>query len=428
MRHNYIYIFLLILNFSLQAQDVFPLAKAIDLAVSQNPQIQVAEMNTTLAGMQVYKANVGMTPRLDWNTNVNSSFSNVNLLFFDDRSINRFGRTFGPNTNLALSYNLYDGHRMKNQLKVLEKQADLTKINVQDLKDNIANEVTIAYYNIARQKQTIEYLDKIIKYYEERLKITEERWNVGRGSKLDFLQSQNDHNTQLSNLEQAKLLLDSYKSRLNLLLYRAADTPFDTEPIQLGAQLYDGEKLLKEAIVRNEELQMLDNNIEINNLLIKQLEGEKKPRVNLNSTFGYNFNSTNAGQIVLNQSAGLNAGLAATWNLYDGKHNSKQREIVRYRTAIVEKQKENILAQIKSDIHIANQTYTSSVKTLALEEKNKTLAEENLNIALEKFKLGASNILELNDAQQRYDTALNRNVEAFYRVKFAEAELARIER
>ena len=65
---------------------------------------------------------------------------------------------------------------------------------------------------------------------------------------------------------------------------------------------------------------------------------------------------------------------------------------------------------------------------LLLEESNKQLAEENLTIAQEKFKLGSSTILEVNDAQQRYDGAVNRYLTTLYNVKFAALDIERLSR
>jgi hypothetical protein len=44
------------------------------------------------------------------------------------------------------------------------------------------------------------------------------------------------------------------------------------------------------------------------------------------------------------------------------------------------------------------------------------------------YRLGASTILEVNDAQQRYDLSVNRFVNARYAVIFAALEIQRIER
>ena len=63
---------------------------------------------------------------------------------------------------------------------------------------------------------------------------------------------------------------------------------------------------------------------------------------------------------------------------------------------------------------------------MKLEIENKALAVENLEISLEKFKLGASTILELNDAQTRFNTAMSRLVNAQFNVKISELNLLRI--
>jgi len=63
---------------------------------------------------------------------------------------------------------------------------------------------------------------------------------------------------------------------------------------------------------------------------------------------------------------------------------------------------------------------------LSFEELNRTIAEENLSISLQKFRLGGSSILELNEAQRVYDTALNRLVNAQYNIKISELELLRL--
>jgi outer membrane protein len=421
-----IYCILGIHHQSMNAQEVLTLDQAKKICIQNNYQLQLSKMDAEASSMQVYKSNAGITPRVDWNVNLGTAVNQVNQKFVDGRLIDRNGRTFAPSTNLALNWTLYDGNRMQTRYKILQSQSDATQIVSQDFEDNIANQVSVAYYNIVRQKETINFLKTIIKYYEERLTITKGRWEIGRGSKLDYLQSQNDLNTQLTAIQSAEVSLLNQKILLNVLITRDPQTLFDVEPLSPLPASYTFEEVFAKAIGQSEELMSIEKNIEINKLLVKELEGNKLPRIGLNSTLGYSLSNTNAGLILLNQNIGINAALTSTWNLYDGKHNKKQIQIGNYRTSIFEKEKEMVLARIKSEIIIAINQLESNKKTYVLEEENKKLAEENLNIALEKFKLGGSTILELNDAQQRYDNALNRHVNAFYNVKMAELEIERI--
>ncbi len=407
-------------------QAVLTLQEAITLAKKANDGLEISRMTAALDQMQVYKGNAGMTPRVDWNVNLGSSFNNVNQSFFDGRNINRFGRSVAPNTNVALSWTLFDGSRGKTRYSILQAQSDKSLLSVKDTEDLLEYQVSVAYYSMAKQKDAISYLQTIIKYYEERVKITQERWQIGRGSKLDYLQSQNDLNAQIAAIQTAQIILDNQKVVFNLLLGREADDLFDTEAVvpKLDETAKDG--LLKMALENDEALKLIDKDLIINDLRVKELQGARLPTIALNTAFGYSLSNTNAGLILLNQNLGLSVGVTSTWNIYDGHQNRRQTDIASFRSDIIARQKEATISNIKSEISVAVNQLGAAKRLLEVEETNKTIAEENLQISLEKFRLGGSTILDLNEAQQRYDAALNRYVDAYYDVRFAELEIERI--
>ena len=65
----------------------------------------------------------------------------------------------------------------------------------------------------------------------------------------------------------------------------------------------------------------------------------------------------------------------------------------------------------------------SGVFLQELEKANIEIAEENLNISNEKFKLGASTILEINDAQTRFNEAKNRLINAEFNLNLAALDI-----
>jgi outer membrane protein len=420
-----IILFLFLIINTNSAQSVLTLDEAIKIALANSNDIALSKMNADAAAMQVYKANAGLTPRVDWNANTASSLNNVHQTFFDGRNVSRFGRAISPNTNVALSWTLYDGKKMQNKYELLGKQAELAKTAIQATEEDVKEMVMRQYYDIARQKETIAFTNNAMKYYTDRLNITEQRWQLGRGSKLDFLQSQNDVNTQILQLKSAEALLIDLKIALNLTLNRDANTIFDIATLQPNEKVYSYDEIYQYILSHDEMLKAYDQQIQISNLQVKDLEGNLKPRVGLNSSLGYSLSSTNAGLILINQNIGFNAGLTASWNLFDGKHNKTQIAIAKYKTSIIDKEKETTISRIKSAITLAINRYNTSKQLLAIDESNKKIAEENLNIAIEKFKLGASTILEVNDAQQRYDNAVNRHIASTFDVKLAELGVER---
>ncbi|MCB0646204.1 MAG: TolC family protein [Saprospiraceae bacterium] len=428
MRLRYIYLFLLLLFTSaiLKSQNILSLEEAIQTAKKENLNIDMTKMQAQLADMQVYRANAGLTPRLDWNTAFNGSGNFVNQTFFDGRSINRLGRTLAPSTNLALSYTIYDGNRGKTRLSLLQAQADRSHMMIEGIEEAVEFDVVQTYLDIAKQKSTIAYLNKTISFYKERMDITEERWIVGRGSKLDFLQSQNDMNAQKAALTNAKALLQSLKQYMNLLLNRDANTDFDVDETPPSSNLYSADEMLAMAIENDENLKLIKQDRIINDLRKTELKGAKLPLVNLNSTFGYSLSNSNAGLLLLNQNLGLNAGVTASWNIYDGNNINTQIKINEFQNNVLDKQQNLEVENLKNRIAVAIYQWENAKSLLELESTNKAIAEENLTISLEKFRLGGSTILEVNEAQRRYDDAQFRHVNAFYGVKYAELALEMI--
>jgi outer membrane protein len=412
--------------FAAKSQEKLNLNEAQKIALENNFGLKIAEKRIELANNQIFKANAGMVPVIDWNTNLGTNLNQVNQNFVDGRVINRFGRSISPNSNLVLSYTLYDGRRAEAIFERLKSQGQLSEIQKQLNIQNTLTALMQSYFTLQRLQNTLEYLNEIIKYYDERLKITEERWQIGRGSKLDYIQSKADLGTQQSTLTSVKGQLKSEKIALNGILGRNPTADFIVETADESNQMYELNALIEKAKTQNPEFLELKKNEEINLLSQKELMSFKKPRINLNSSFGYNFNSTNAGLITFNQAVGLNAGVGMSWRIFDGQLANRNIQSNKINGQIIQIQQNELLNKVENSLTGAYYQFESDKKLLELEKESKALAAENLQISQEKFKLGASTILEINDAQTRYNLVLNRLVNAQLNVKISELELLTI--
>lgn len=415
-------LFVFIFNWA-QAQDTLRLNNAISIALDNNYGVKIAERNVDLAANQVFRGNAGMVPVIDWNTGVNSSLNLVNQNWIDGRVINRLGTSASPNTNLSLQYTLYNGSRMQavyERLKSLEQMTEIQKQQV--IQNTIANVMEI-YYNIQRLQNTGEYINQIIKFYEERLSITEERWQIGRGSKLDYLQSKADLTIQLTDQTNNIIQLRNAKIQLNRVLARDPNIDYNVERESESYPFYDLEYLRQRIKSQNPAYLQLNQEGEINLLNQKEAQSYLKPTINLNSSFGYNFNYNNAGLISNSQSTGLNAGLSATWRLFDGKLIRRNIETQKINADIIRIQKEELINDLENQLTAAYYQYETQQRLVELEQENIETARENLEISVEKFKLGASTILEINDAQTRFNTIMNRLVAAEYNLRVSKLNL-----
>ncbi len=418
--------FLILFPFLANAQGILTLEDAVSIALEKSYDIKVAKMQQEVADIQVFRGNAGMMPKVDLNANLGTALNGVNQKLSNGTEINRLGSSLTPTSNVAMSWTLYDGKRMYATLDRLKGQSQLSQLQSRQMMENAVVGIMQAYYEVMRQKQTVAFLETVIKYYEERLTITQQRWEFGKGSKLDFLQSKTELNNQVTAIIQAKNALKNAKVSLNNLLIRQPDQEFDVQEI-VGIMFDPSvEQLKSQARAANKGLQSLKKTTDISLIAQKEVEALKLPRVFLNSSFGYSLNKTNAGLFLYNQNVGLNVGLGATWNIFNGEITRRQIQISKITTEILRNQEQDLWIQLESDLVRAYNQYQTDKELLKLEVENNEVAEENLKISLEKFKLGGSTILELNEAQRSLNTSLNRLTNARYNIKISELQLMRL--
>ncbi|MCB0666089.1 MAG: TolC family protein [Saprospiraceae bacterium] len=426
IRTFHLFTLLFFIGTGISAQELLPLEEAVNLGLAQNLGIEVARVEQQSTEMQVYRSNAGFGPVLDLNANAGATVNRVQQNYLDGRVVDRFGRSLAPNVSLGLDWTVYDGGRMQATFDRLKELSNASSIETQIAIQDLVSQIIQSYYDVMRLKARVNFLNTVIKYYEDRLNITEERWNVGKGSKIDFLQSKTDLNAQLSERAIANNDFKNAKIRLNGLLNRELDIDFDVEEEVVFNADYSLPELMQTVDEKNQDVILLRKFHDISLISEREIEATRKPQVGFSSTLGFFYTNTNANFILSNQNASLNVGFNARWNILDGKHRHNQLAIARVNTHGLEKQEEDLLVRLHSQLTEAYNQYLSDKELLDFEEQNKELAEENLAISLEKFRLGDSTILELNEAQRSYDTALNRLVNAQHNIRISELRLLEI--
>ena len=72
---------------------------------------------------------------------------------------------------------------------------------------------------------------------------------------------------------------------------------------------------------------------------------------------------------------------------------------------------------------LAYQTYQTQLQLSELEEKNVQIAQQNLNITLDKFRIGTITTFEFRTAQLNFVEAKTRYSNTLYQAKLAEIGL-----
>jgi outer membrane protein TolC len=120
---------------------------------------------------------------------------------------------------------------------------------------------------------------------------------------------------------------------------------------------------------------------------------------------------------------GMNYGVTVGVNIFDGMN---QRRNIRNSTIDVEnnKLKYNEIQQgVKADLITIYNAYTNYLRLISLEEQNLQTATENLEIAMDRYKLGSLSGLDLREVQKSLLDAKESLLTVEYQAKLAEISL-----
>lgn len=409
------------------AQEKLTLQEAIRIALQNNYDIKLIKNETQIAKNNANLGNAGMLPIVTGDFSTGGSRQNTlqTQASGTERRING-ARNSNMGYGVGLDWTVFDGFSMfanYDRLKALEQQGE--KNATQQILTTITD-VLSAYYNVAKQQQLVVAADSTIDISAFRLRIADSKLKIGRGSKLDVLAAQVDYNTDTSSYLQQKNLLDNYMVTLNELLARdvnikfTVDNAFDIEEnlnyTSLAAQLEQLNPALQSAIL----------NKKIAELSLKQVQGNRYPQISVNSGYDFNRSQTPTGFNTQFRARGFSYGLTATVNIFNGflQRQNERNAKININTAELQlnQTKQNLNAQLTS----AYQDYSTFLELAKLERGNIEIATQNLEITLEKYRLGNITPLELREAQRNFIDANNRYLEIKYQGKLAEIYLKQI--
>jgi len=161
-------------------------------------------------------------------------------------------------------------------------------------------------------------------------------------------------------------------------------------------------------------------------LQVQQVRAERFPELLLNSGYSYNRNEAGGGFFQFNETTGFSIGLTARVNLFNGFNTNRRIENARItrKNSVLQLEESRLL--VRSRFRTLFRTYQNNLELVDLEQDNLSNAEETLEIALERFRLGDISSLELREAQRSFLESENRLINAQFEAKFAETELLRL--
>ncbi|TJZ52545.1 TolC family protein [Sphingobacterium olei] len=419
------FVFLIFIqSLGLKGQETLTVKEAVEIALENNYDIRLSKNNFLIAQENVSYGNAGMLPSVTGNFTQNNSLQNSTQVQAtgDTRSLNN-AKNNNMNYGVSIGWTIFDGLAMfsrYDQLKELEKQGDfqLKKVILMRVSDVIAT-----YYTLVEQQNLLSAIDSSIIISKERLQTAENRFSIGKVSRLEVLNVQVNLNEDESNRLRQIDVVKNLKISLNSLLARdltidfaiVAEFDFD-EGLQLA-------ELLNQAKTQNPDLQIIALNKRIAELEVKNVRANRYPTVRLNTGYNFSESESSLGFVASSSSRGLTYGITASVNIFDGFNQRRNERVAKIQVDNADLMIGQQKLLVETSIATAYQTYQTNMALVVLEEKNEKIARQNLGITLEKYRIGTISTVEFRDAQENFISAVSRFNSAKLQAKLSEVAI-----
>lgn len=414
------------LSFTGQAQYVFTIQNAIDTALLNNFDIQIAKNNVEIARMNNTYGVAGGLPYISASAGDNASLTTINQKYNDGTETNLENRNENAvNAGISAGIVLFNGFRVTATKERLSRLQDLSEIELNQQVQNIIADIMVTYYDIIRQQNYLRIIENTLEVSQQKLDIVNVKKNVGMADAAEILQTQSDVNSAEQLLEIQKLVIEQNKADLLLLINSKTQNPFsvsDSISVDKSLQL---DSILT-YLNRNPQYLSADQQVLINEQLVKEVTSQRYPSVKLNAGYDFYHANSNNANLLLNQNYGPAAGVSLQVPIFNGNIYKTQSDVAKIRVNNSKLEKESLLYSLSTQATKLYRTYSITLQQIESQKDNFEMNTKLLEVVMQKFNLGQATILDVKAAQTSYENAAYLLVNLLYSAKVAEIELKQL--
>ena len=413
----------------LSAQMRLTLSGAVELALSENPTIRIAEMEV---------ARYDYVKRQTWGALLPQVSASGNYTRSIVKSEMRGGLSFGADNTFAVQGDLslplfapsvYRTLRMNDaQMAAAVESARASRIT-------LVAEVKKTFYNILLAEQSLAVLRESESTVQRTVDDTEVQYRNGLASEYDLLTAQ----VQLSNLRPTILQTENSIKLAKLQLKMYLSVPEEVELEVEGSldamrdEVLAGTDGLTIDLSENTELRSLELQEEV---LYSSLRAANAGRLPTLAAFGTASYTGNDMEPFMGMGAGddsryfwthpISVGLQLSVPIFSGLTKMNKSRELKNQIAQISLQRDYARQQIDVQVRAALNELLTARETMFAQEKTVEQARQAYRISDARYRAGAGTILEQNSAQLAHTQAQLNFSQAIYDYLSAKAEYDRI--
>lgn len=409
---------------SISAQDLLTADQALNLALEHNHGVRLARLTVKSAELMNTAGEAGMLPTIDAVGMYDGDRSATRQTFFSGevREVDDANSRVLSGA-VQLNWTVFDGLTMfatKDRLATVEA---IERSLLKQRMESTVYEVLATYYQAVQMGTAIEVQRTALRSGRERLQIAETGERIGSTSGLQVVQARMDLSADSAALLNLHAQRTMALHRLNLLLGRDPSIAFTVEKQIPAAEALDLTELQSDAQRANSSITEARQQQLAADFAVKELRGALFPRVDVFGNYAYRRSQSDVGFLQSNRAIGPDYGVRLSVPIFRGGQATRATEVAKLGSEQAAIATEGTRLLVEQQLLDDWTQYRTAITRVALEQSNLQGTQQQVNVALESYRLGVITAVELRDVQQSLIDAENRLLLAQYEAKLAELRL-----
>jgi outer membrane protein len=401
--------------------------ECIQYALQKNIQVQQAQVSNDIYGLDMVYAKSAWYPSLSGSARQNFSWSNQTN---NTTGSTVFKSSDGTNISLNSGMTIYNGNRIRNNVKQSEINYEAAKYNTEVIKETVSLNVLNAYLQVLFAEEQVKNTSDQIASLDEQLNLAAERLKLGVISNSDYLQVKSQLATEKQTLATARSQLAINRITLMQLMEftKTVAGDFSIEHPNLDSlvnqkRLPDPKEVYQTALGVKPEVKNAELSKQSSQIGIELAKSGLYPNLSLNaglstlyssntisgSSFGYQMKNNISPAIGLTASIPIYLNRQARTNVAVARKSSENAELNEY----------NVKNQLRKAIEQACQDVTSSQIEYEASVEAYNAVKESYDVASEKYNQGIMNSVDFLIQKTTYITTQSSLLQSKYRLIFS---------
>lgn len=340
-----------------------------------------------------------------------STYENIEM----GNTLNNRQQTYLRLSMPVLNTSIWYNHQLQKELVMIEK------ISLEAYKNELTNDVKIAYYQYIQTEKLIGLQQKTLQLALENQRSSQKLYEHDKITKDVVLLSQADVAQAKQEIAEAEKNQQLAKTYFNFLLNRnyfdAITAPDSTDFTLL--QLPSIDECLTTAIDNRGEMQQANHKIMANEKQIGLQKGNYLPQANLALDYGIRGTEYQ----LTEEDDYLQFGASLSWNLFSGFENKSKVQQAKIDLEYTQTEKLKLVQSIEHEVIDAYYDLIATQKSIELAREEKVAASEAYEFIQQKFQHGMATYYETSEALLRYTQAAEKEILTAYQLLEKKAQL-----